>query len=295
MRKYLLFFSFLIFSLCSSGQKYLTNAQVYNFNVGDAFETETGLNPSTGPPTYTFDSITAKWYSITADTLYYSEIEYSYTPPSCMSCKGSSSGPTSRGLTITNLDSAAGFVSMGNSCHTKDTVYTDPSNTFCGKRVYKNYPYTDTSNPVCSFEPITTTSWDIEGCGGGYFDYYDPSSLPAGGYYTHLIFFRKHDTICGGENIITGINKLPQQTVSVSIYPNPANTQVTLVYQLHQGQNSTLFKLFNAMGQLVENITINSNAGQLTENVSALSGGIYYYTVSADGIIEATNKLVILR
>jgi len=84
-------------------------------------------------------------------------------------------------------------------------------------------------------------------------------------------------------------------TIILNIYPNPANTKVTLAYQLPQGHNSALFKLYTAMGQLVKSETISSNAGQFVEDVSAVSGGVYYYTVSADGIIEATNKLVILR
>jgi type IX secretion system substrate protein len=292
MKKYLLLFTLTLSSIYCFGQKYLTNAQVYNFNVGDVFESTMGNTYTVSPPNYIFDSIIAKWYSATGDTLYYNYIEYTYLPPACPPpCTGSSTGPSYKTYTITNLDSAAGFITMGEDCPTKDTVYTDASHEYCGKRVYKKYP-------VCSdsaFEPTTTNSWDIEGCGGGYFDSYDPSSLPAGGDYTHLIFFRKHDTVCGGENIITGINKLITPVTSVTLYPNPASVQITIIYQLSQGQHSALLKLYNTMGQLVKSEFINNNAGQFTEDISTLSGGIYYYMVSVDGSIDNTNKLVILK
>ena len=104
------------------------------------------------------------------------------------------------------------------------------------------------------------------------------------GYFTH-------DTciVYGPLDVNTITNKIP----SFSIYPNPANTAVALSFQL-QNKNSVL-SLYNSMGQLVKTQVINSNDKSITEDVSILPNGIYYYTLSIDGVIEATNKLAIIK
>jgi hypothetical protein len=82
---------------------------------------------------------------------------------------------------------------------------------------------------------------------------------------------------------------------NISIYPNPANTSVTISYQLENEKSNAELKLYNAMGQLIESKNISSVSGTLTEDVTKLQGGIYYYTLTVNGLVTATNKLVIIR
>ncbi len=49
------------------------------------------------------------------------------------------------------------------------------------------------------------------------------------------------------------------------------------------------------MGQLIKSTEINAGSNTIDEDISALPGGIYYYTLSVNGEIEGTNKLVIIR
>ncbi len=90
-----------------------------------------------------------------------------------------------------------------------------------------------------------------------------------------------------------GINGLNNQIISFTISPNPASASVILSFHL-QNKNSIL-SLYNSMGQLVKVQTISTNDKSITEDLSILPNGIYYYTLSVDGVVEATNKLAIIR
>ena len=92
-----------------------------------------------------------------------------------------------------------------------------------------------------------------------------------------------------------GINEVVLNREVITAFPNPANTGVTISYQLQSGQANGMLRLYNSMGQLQRIENINRNTGTINENISTLPGGVYYYTLSVDGIVQATNKLVIIR
>jgi hypothetical protein len=95
--------------------------------------------------------------------------------------------------------------------------------------------------------------------------------------------------------ICEGIVEHSGNIAQVNVYPNPANTNITLSYQLPQNESKGMLNLYNTMGQLISSGDITSSNGTIDEDVSALSGGIYYYTLSVNGVVMATNKLAIIR
>ncbi len=131
----------------------------------------------------------------------------------------------------------------------------------------------------------------------------EPIDLPFE-YSSALICFRQNGyTVISGSSYFAqdtcivygplGVNNITNAPPMFIIYPNPANTSVELTFQL-QNKNSVL-SLYNTMGQLVKTQTINGNEKSITEDVSALPNGIYYYTLSVEGVVQATNKLAIIR
>jgi hypothetical protein len=293
MKKILLFILFIILAICGFSQKYLTNRQVYNFNVGDVFETEANLLSASYSPAYYLDSISAKWFSASLDTVYYVKVEYSHRASCGLPCKGFSLGPIIDTFFVTRLDSACGFDTSGKYCPSTRIVYKDTSGQYCGRRVDKVFPtqtcFADTLQDSVANLAI---SWSIEGCGGVYFYEYNTNGIPTNGNYKYLIYYKRHDTVCGNY-VAVGVNELNSDVKGFTIYPNPASTSITLSYQLNS--NNAILKLYNTMGQLLESKTINKNNGTIEDNVSALSGGVYYYTLSVDGVVEATSKLVVIR
>jgi len=64
-------------------------------------------------------------------------------------------------------------------------------------------------------------------------------------------------------------------------YPNPANSTITLPYQLKQGEISTM-RIYNMNGQLVETKQIDSAFDKILLNVSNYRRGMYIYEVNGE-------------
>lgn len=59
-------------------------------------------------------------------------------------------------------------------------------------------------------------------------------------------------------------------------YPNPARSNITLPYELEDGETTTM-SIYNLNGQLIERFNIGSHFNQVQLNVSDYSPGIYLY------------------
>jgi hypothetical protein len=82
---------------------------------------------------------------------------------------------------------------------------------------------------------------------------------------------------------------------SISNYPNPFNNTTTIAVTLTENKNVDV-KVYNAIGTLVFSKKVNGNVGENTVSFdgSALSSGVYYYTVTA-GNQQATKKMIIQK
>lgn len=59
-------------------------------------------------------------------------------------------------------------------------------------------------------------------------------------------------------------------------YPNPARSNITLPYELAEGETATM-SIYNLNGQLIERFEIGSHFNQVQLNVNSYSPGIYLY------------------
>jgi hypothetical protein len=82
---------------------------------------------------------------------------------------------------------------------------------------------------------------------------------------------------------------------SISNYPNPFNNLTTIAVTLTESKNVDV-KVYNAIGNLVFSKKVNGNIGENTVSFdgTALSSGVYYYTVIA-GNQQATKKMIIQK
>lgn len=72
---------------------------------------------------------------------------------------------------------------------------------------------------------------------------------------------------------------LKSATIStLQAYPNPANTIVTLPYQLKQGETSVM-RIYNMDGQLIESKQLDSVFDKILLNVSGYPKGVYVFEV----------------
>ena len=84
-----------------------------------------------------------------------------------------------------------------------------------------------------------------------------------------------------GEECGVGINELAN---SISIYPNPSNTSVTI-----NAKDFAKVEVYNAVGQLIETTTAN------TVDVSSYNTGIYFFKIYDVGGNSVTKRVMVAR
>jgi len=301
--KKILFILLFIFggAFIAFSQSFLTVGQVYNFNVGDVFETECGTSPSQGPPIYYLTIVLAKWYSSHSDTVYYKDSVVDYSPPGCPPpCTGTFSTGIDTSF-YTNLNSRAVQDTVPNECPALwDSVYID-SSAGCWQKIWEEGPSKDCLDtlPITFDGWNTTYSWLIEGCGGPYTNvFFEGNDY---GDFCTLIYSKKHDTICGSEVVITGIPPINPVMPDFKILPNPSTGifNIALSHPELVSGSQTIVEVYNVFGEKVYSSSYQplANSQQLkTIDLSNQPNGIYLYRVlNADGSPLGNGKVIIQK
>ena len=84
--------------------------------------------------------------------------------------------------------------------------------------------------------------------------------------------------------------------LKVDIYPNPATDNVKIKYDLGKSVSSDSKVIIrNLVGAVVKTIPLKETQKELMVSISDLSSGIYFYSLSVDGVIHSTKKLIVKR
>lgn len=252
-------------STCSA-QSFLTNAQVYDFEVGDVIQGRYMGSGSInfGPPTYETKTIIGKILSQAFDTIYYTIKRDYYTPPACPTCSPTFSFDTII-QTITNLDLPANHLNETSCFELRDTSYID----YCGREVWERLPI-----PVENcFEPVTHSTKFVSGVGGPFFTKYDPK----GPIYTEftLIYYSKDTISCG--NLMVSVQELNINKNPLKIYPNPASENL-FISEIHLNEVGQRASIFNYLGQKIVECEIESIEQKI--EISYLKSGFYIFNLS---------------
>lgn len=94
----------------------------------------------------------------------------------------------------------------------------------------------------------------------------------------------------------TGIDELLHGGGVISAaYPNPANSLVSIKYDVNELSQKSKIIFYNMLGKSVKEIILNDKQGTVKINVGDLNAGIYFYTFMVDDKIISTKKMVINR
>ncbi|MDL2314830.1 T9SS type A sorting domain-containing protein [Bacteroidales bacterium OttesenSCG-928-C19] len=140
---------------------------------------------------------------------------------------------------------------------------------------------------------------------GGFFtDFFIDLYIPeVGDYYFDLRVFNSANSadetsiVIAVKKTSTNAIKSPEKSaMKVDIYPNPASDNVKVKYDLGGAfsSNSQLI-IRNLVGAVVKTMPLNATEKETTISVSDLSSGIYFYSLSIDGVIQNTKKLIIRK
>lgn len=78
-------------------------------------------------------------------------------------------------------------------------------------------------------------------------------------------------------------------------YPNPASNEVTIDYALGKDVKEAKITIFNVLGAALQEVDLSRKELKAEISVAGLNPGLYFYTLSIDGVNELTKRLVIRR
>ena len=78
-----------------------------------------------------------------------------------------------------------------------------------------------------------------------------------------------------------------------SAYPNPANNEVSIDYEINDPETAARFVIYNLLGKIVIEAEISDLSGSLSLNTSDLNEGIYFYSLLIRNDPTRTQKLII--
>jgi Secretion system C-terminal sorting domain len=248
----------------SYSQGALTVGQVYDFNVGDVFQTHI-ISYQSGPTPYYTKKVLSKVLSANNDSITYTiQVDY-FLPQACPTCQPSFNSGISN-LMITNLAASA---------YTRDPlgVQVLPSDSVIG---IIDTAYLDYCNRIVNshsnFPKLTVLSGNyggniyIQGCGGPYA--FNTSFGNPGSFSENLEFYKKGNDSCGTYfNFPLSLNPLALNQTNLKIFPNPSNDKLKI-------EGSTLlneYTIFSTNGKMVQ-------SGKIVDkeiSIKALPIGIY--------------------
>jgi hypothetical protein len=104
------------------------------------------------------------------------------------------------------------------------------------------------------------------------------------------------ETIVQMRNAGAANNAATQQTSDFSVYPNPANTNFTVEYNLKEAVNNAEIVITDGViGKTLVRQSIDQDKGQYTWNVTGVTSGIYYVFVKNNGKIVWQTKAFVLK
>jgi hypothetical protein len=248
-------------------QNYLTVGQVYDFNVGDAFQS--AKSGSSIPSTYTTKRVLSKVQSANTDTLYYTIQTESYTFPNCMTCNPiyNTSISSVKYYNLSDSILKAGDAEYYLADSFKVVVDTNYIN-ICGKRVRNRYQDPN-QIPVPNVSPTQYLgALFIEGCGGPFSSYTYNNNGAATAISEALVYYKKGNDSCGTFfKFPLGLNDLALIQFDTKVFPNPSASKlkISATTELYR------YNVSNVYGQIVQSGKINDNE----INITTLPAGMY--------------------
>lgn len=78
-----------------------------------------------------------------------------------------------------------------------------------------------------------------------------------------------------------------------SAYPSPTSSTATFNYALPSHIQNPTLKVYDMMGKVIQSQVLDDSAGEVEINVRNLQDGIYFYSLSHQGQVLATKKLIV--
>lgn len=120
-----------------------------------------------------------------------------------------------------------------------------------------------------------------------------------GNLYAHPVYRipdnkNKLEEVIQPQNIIPDLNA-QHNSPYFKIYPNPATRQVIFDYNLPENNKEPIITIYTLMGTIAAQWILPAASGTITENVTSLSSGCYFYSIEINNSVLQRGKLIITR
>ncbi len=92
-------------------------------------------------------------------------------------------------------------------------------------------------------------------------------------------------------NLVTSLEEVPRTKNDIKVYPNPNNGQMTLEYQLEDG--NAFFKLFDVSGRMLDEKFLSKDIDKIEIKVTYLEAGLYFFKIESSKQNLFTDKIII--
>jgi len=194
------------------------------------------------------------------------------------------------------------FYGFARTSSSPETIYLAKVNPSTGIVTNISHPYPDNElDGDVTIDPFTKTYYYIAAdsivglnLSTGNIVSSKPLTNINGTYFDRLLF---NPTYCFG-NQTTDINKVSNTSEQLTLYPNPANSSLTIAYSLSNAAQEVNLIMYDVLGNKAANWSLPCGASSNTivnENISSLEPGMYFYTIFEDNKSIQRGKLVIER
>lgn len=262
----------------SSAQTNLSNAEVFDFEVGDVFHHtySAEINLQSYPGSSFLDTVITEAWTTDLDSVMYVFSSWRHALP----FMGFPSTITHvfDSLWVTDLSYPATHYGLSSPCPpVLDSL--GPDQDHCNRTAWVQYQTGDT----CPGNYDSWISTFLQGCGGPYYTSYEYWTFT---YQEHLLrYYRNGSDECGTAlSIPLG---LPAENVApntMQLSPNPATDRVTII--LSRPIQEAHVEVFNVQGELVQSIPLNSTSTDI--RITHLNAGIYFARVRGNAEVLVT-------
>ncbi|MDF3027796.1 MAG: Secretion system C-terminal sorting domain [Fluviicola sp.] len=245
-----------------------SNAQIYDFDIGDVFQVNSmGSYPGPPIPLIQTDTVIAKYYSNGMDTLYYVINRLDYV-------QGFMQTPSFYDyyidtLVVTNLNAPAAHFTSTSCLPVTDTLLVSA----CGvtyERLHSNH---DTS----CFEPQIWYSDLYLGLGGPYYYRFDPTAPIQGGDWFSKTLIYYHSAQHGECGVFQSVASLDDLSLDfeVKVFPIPASKEI----RIESAFPLTAYRIYSFNGAETMQKGMIGSDGSI--DISSLHPGVYFLEMSS--------------
>ena len=103
------------------------------------------------------------------------------------------------------------------------------------------------------------------------------------------------DKVCKCENATIMPDDDFSKVTITALYPNPADEQLTLDYNLPENLPSAKLIFFNISGAVIASYGLETNETKIKVNTTTWNNGVYFYQLSVNGRKMTSNKFVVMH